>query len=206
MSTSKNKSQNALPTLSPEKVNSVIQQVYELAEVIVSANYFVVDVTFEIQEGEWLLTIYLDHPNHEVRVTIEDCRDISQALNPMLDENIKELNDFPYVLEVSSPGLFRELHHPREFNFYANRRAEIHIKKNYLLPNGTRLKEKQNYFATILGFDNTSTSVMLKPHTPAETHLEKINWPDNNVAISLSPDLTEEIEIKTVPRRINQHD
>lgn len=185
------------PPLSQKAVDSIIQQVYELAEVIVSANYFLVDATFQVQDGEWTLALFLDHPNEEVRVTVEDCRDISEALNPMIDENIKELLDFPYVLEVSSPGLFRELHRPREFNFYANRRVEVSNKNE---------KKQKNYFATILGFDAASNSVKLQRHPLETSDIELLPWPDDAINISLSPDLTQEIEIKTVPRTIQRGD
>ena len=179
-----------LPKISPQAIESICNQTYELAEVIVSANYFVVDVDFIIEEGEWILRIFLDHPNEAVRVTIEDCQDISQALSPMLDENIAELEPVPYALEVSSPGIFRELTKPREFNFYANRRVEITVDN------------EQPYFAQVLGFDTENSQIkLLVDETP-----QTLPWPLGQTNICLSPDLTQEIEIKTVPRRINRYD
>lgn len=184
------KKKKALPALSPAQAASVIEQTFEVAEIIVSANYFVVDVDFVLEDDEWILRIYLDHPNEAVRVTVEDCKDISQALNPMIDEAIKELNEFPYVLEVSSPGLFRSLEKPREFNFYAGRRIEIQHKK------------EAPTFAELLGFDSEANAVRIK----RDDVEEKLSWPAKDVKFSLSPDLTQEIEIKTVPRRIERYD
>jgi ribosome maturation factor RimP len=182
------------PSLSAAQIESIIDQTFEVAEIIVSANYFVVDVTMAEEEGEWILRIYLDHPNEAVRVTVEDCKDISQALNPMIDEAIQELNDFPFVLEVSSPGLFRTLEKPREFNFYAGRRVEIQAQK------------ESPYFATVLGFDASAQAIRLQRHDDQTTKEETLAWPQKDLTVSLSPDLTQDIELKTVPRRIERYD
>lgn len=179
------------PDLKPEIIEAICTQTYELAEVIVSANYFVVDVLFEKEDGVWVLKLFLDHPNEQVRVTIEDCQDISQALSPMLDDNIQELEGFPYALEVSSPGMFRELSKPREFNFYANRRVEITVK------------DQPPFFAVLKGYNSANSCAEILVNDA----LEQLQLPlAEGTKITLSPDLTQEIETLTVPRRINRYD
>ncbi len=180
--------------LSPQQIQAIQDQVYELAEVIVSANYFVVDVVMELENGRWYLRIYLDHPNLAVRVTLEDCKDISDALGPMIDESVKVLEEFPYSLEVSSPGLFRSLTKPREFQFYKGRRIELKPKSG-------------SPFIAYLAHYDRDTQVLtyrLSSDEASETH--EVQWDPKALQISLSPDLTENIEIQTVPRRITQYD
>jgi len=180
--------------LNPVTIQAIRDQVYEIAEIIVSANYFVVDVDLEEENGRWYLRIYLDHPNTQVRVTLEDCKDISQALGPMIDEAVKELSDFPYMLEVSSPGLFRKLTKPREFIFYKGRRIELKPKK------------QDAFIAYLHGYDADTQSLLYRLSADEADEPQSIVWRPADLEVSLCPDLTEKIELKTVPRRITRYD
>ncbi len=190
----KEKKRYRTPKLTPDQIQGIQNQVYELAEIIVSANYFVVDVVMEIENGRWYLRLYLDHPNPAVRVTLEDCTDISEALSPMLDENIKDLEDFPYAFEVSSPGLFRKLNKPREFQFYRGRRIEI-------TPKG-----EKSFIAYLHAFETESRNLIYRLTLDEASETHQLAWDEKKFAIALAPDLTEKIEIQTVPRRINRYD
>ena len=61
------------------------------------------DVEFEKEGGQYMLTVTVDRPEG---VNIDQCEQVSRALDPMLDE--KEFDDMPsYTLCVSSAGLSR---------------------------------------------------------------------------------------------------
>ena len=62
------------------------------------------DVRFVKEGASWYLRIFIDK---EGGVTIDDCTDVSHAVDPILDE--KDPIDASYYLEVCSPGLNREL-------------------------------------------------------------------------------------------------
>lgn len=190
----KEKKRYKTPKLPPETIRAIEDKVYELAEIIVSANYFVVEVTLEEENGRWYLRIYLDHPNPTIRITLDDCKDISEALSPMIDENVPELADFSYNLEVSSPGLFRALAKPRELQFYQGRRIEIVVKG------------QQPFIAYLKGFDIPSSELVYAPTADPEAEVIRLAWNPKTVKVSLSPDLTEKIETQTVPRRITRYD
>lgn len=56
------------------------------------------DVEFEKEGGQYMLTVTVDRPEG---VNIDQCEQVSRALDPMLDE--KEFDDMPsYTLCVSS--------------------------------------------------------------------------------------------------------
>ena len=57
------------------------------------------DVEYVKEAGEWYLRVYIDKPEG---VNINDCENVSRALSDVLDEEA-------YILEVSSPGLGRQL-------------------------------------------------------------------------------------------------
>ena len=62
------------------------------------------DLEFVREGGEYYLRLYIDSPEG---VGIEDCEAVSRAIDPMLDE-IDPIEQ-AYNLEVSSPGIFREV-------------------------------------------------------------------------------------------------
>lgn len=190
----KEKKRYSTPKLKPETIESIESQVAELAEFLVSANYFVVDIKLELENGRWYLRLYLDHPNEAVKVTLDDCKDISLALGPVIDESVKELKDFPYALEVSSPGLFRKLALPREFQFYAGRRIEI------------KPKNDPAFIAYLVGYDRETDEVLYKITQAEDAEIVRLSWDAKAFQACLSPDLTQPIETKVVPRRIRRDD
>ena len=69
------------------------------------------DVEFEKEGGQYMLTVTVDRPEG---VNIDQCEQVSRALDPMLDE--KEFDDMPsYTLCVSSAGMSRRLKRPEHF-------------------------------------------------------------------------------------------
>jgi len=67
-------------------------------------NLEIYDIEYIKEGGDYILRAYIDK---EGGVSINDCEAVSRALSDILDEN-----DFitdPYILEVSSPGLGRQL-------------------------------------------------------------------------------------------------
>lgn len=62
------------------------------------------DVRFVKEGASWYLRIFIDKKGG---VTIDDCTDVSHAVDPVLDE--ADPISVSYYLEVCSPGLNREL-------------------------------------------------------------------------------------------------
>ena len=63
-----------------------------------------VDVEFKHESGRWILRVFIDKQGG---VTIDDCAGISRELGDLIEA--ANIIGFPYVLEVSSPGLNRPL-------------------------------------------------------------------------------------------------
>lgn len=79
------------------------------------------DVRFLKEGATWYLRIFIDKPGG---VSIDDCVDMTHALNPVLDE--ADPIEQAYCLEVSSPGIEREL--TRDEHFEAYRGAKIKVR------------------------------------------------------------------------------
>ena len=83
------------------------------------------DVEFEKEGGLYMLTVTVDHPEG---VQIDQCEQVSRALDPMLDE--KEFDDMPsYTLCVSSAGLSRRLKRPEHFAAFIGHPVELGFYK-----------------------------------------------------------------------------
>ncbi len=68
------------------------------------------DVEYVKEGSDWYLRAYIDKDGG---VTIEDCEAVSRAYSEKLDE--ADLIKDAYILEVSSPGLGRQLKKDRHF-------------------------------------------------------------------------------------------
>lgn len=79
------------------------------------------DVEFEKEGGQYMLTVTVDHPEG---VNIDQCEQVSRALDPMLDA--KEFDSLPsYTLCVSSAGLARRLKRPAHFAAFLGQTVEV---------------------------------------------------------------------------------
>ncbi len=81
-----------------------------------------VDVEFTKEGGNYFLRIYIDK---EGGVTIEDCKNASKKIEPILDE--KDPIEPPYMLEVSSPGLDRAIKKDKDFIKYAGEVVDVKL-------------------------------------------------------------------------------
>lgn len=79
-------------------------------EAITRLGYTLVDVEFQKEQSDWVLTLYIDK---EGGVTIEDCECVSRAIEPMIDEADPIAQS--YFLSVSSPGLDRPLKNKQDY-------------------------------------------------------------------------------------------
>ncbi|MBO5514338.1 MAG: ribosome maturation factor RimP [Mogibacterium sp.] len=96
------------------------------------------------KEGkEWVLRVFLDKPaNSESEyVSIEECEDVTRWLSDILDK--EDFIDRSYNLEVSSPGLDRELIKDSDYERFKGRLVEV---KTYEQINGSKEHE-----GTLLG-------------------------------------------------------
>ena len=82
------------------------------------------DVEYVKEGTSWYLRVFIDK---EDGVSIEDCENVSRAIDPLLDE----LNPIKtaYSLEVSSPGIERVLRRDEHFNNYLNSKVEVSLFK-----------------------------------------------------------------------------
>ncbi len=100
----------------------VADTVYNLIEPTVkSLGITLWDVRFVKEGASYYLRVYIDK---EDGVGIDDCADVSRAIDPIIDE--ADPIDKQYYLEVCSPGIEREL--TREWHFSASVGKTVTVK------------------------------------------------------------------------------
>ena len=95
-------------------------------------------IQYKKEGPDWKLMVFLDKTEgaESEYVNIEECEVVTRYLNEKLDE--EDFIDKRYTLEVSSPGLDRELIKDNHFTRYAGKLVEV---KLYEAINGNKFLE-----------------------------------------------------------------
>ena len=127
---------------------NVASVVRELARPLAEEmGYYLWDVEFVKEGADKYLRITLDN---EDGITIEDCERFHRAIDPVLDEAdpISE----PYILEVSSPGIERELKYPEHIDACEGWNVEVRL---YAPKNGSK-----SFRGELSGYDDDGNVVI----------------------------------------------
>lgn len=90
---------------------TTVEKVWDIVEPIVEdLDLILWDVRFLKEGADWFLRIFIDHPEG---VNINHCEQVSRAVDQPLDD--ADPITQAYILEVSSPGIERELIRPQHF-------------------------------------------------------------------------------------------
>ena len=102
------------------QTKELIRRVEEMARPLCEqAGVSLWDVEFEKEGGQYMLVVTVDNPEG---VFIDQCEQVSRALDPMLDA--KEFDSMPsYTLCVSSAGLSRRLKSPSTLRHFSATRS-----------------------------------------------------------------------------------
>jgi len=126
------------------------QRTGKLLEPILEANHFeLYDVEYVKEGGSWYLRAYIDKENG---VTVDDCVLVSRALSDLLDHN-----DFiadSYVLEVSSPGLGRQLKKEKHFEKSIGEEVEVKLYK--------ALNKQKEFVGQLTAFDQKTLTLQME--------------------------------------------
>ena len=101
---------------------TTVEKVWDIVEPIVEELDLILwDVRFLKEGADWFLRIFIDHPEG---VNINHCEQVSRAVDQPLDE--ADPISQAYILEVSSPGVERELIRPEHFEQFIG--ADVMVK------------------------------------------------------------------------------
>ena len=111
--------------MTPEREKRYAEKVRELAEPLCDAEQIeLVHVQFQREPAGRILRVYIDKPGG---VGLSDCVNISRQLSDLLDVYLE--TEYPYNLEVSSPGSDRPLGRLQDFEKFRGEMARIKSAK-----------------------------------------------------------------------------
>ena len=93
-----------------------------ISPVVTDLGYILWDVEYVKEGARWILRVTLDSENG---ITIDDCERVHRAIDPVLDEADPIENS--YFLEVSSPGVERELRTEAHIAASSGERVEVRL-------------------------------------------------------------------------------
>lgn len=106
-------------------MKTIEKQVYDLVMLYANEhNLEIYDVIYEKQGKDMYLSIYIDS---EKGISIEDCENLTNYINPILDEKL-DIKD-AYFLEVSSSGLEKVIRNDNHFEKFLNTNIRISLFK-----------------------------------------------------------------------------
>lgn len=124
----------------------------KLLEPILSANHFeLYDVEYVKEGGNWFLRAYIDKENG---ITVDDCELVSRALSDLLDK--EDFISDSYILEVSSPGLGRQLKRDKHFEKSIGEEVEVKLFKP--------VNKKKEFVGILTAFDQNTVTLELENH------------------------------------------
>lgn len=131
------------------KIEQRTEQIVQ--SIVKDIGYILYHIAYEKEGPYWFLRVYVDRDGG---VSVDDCEKISKQLSAILDQ--EDFIKTNYFLEVSSPGIERELTQDWHFEKYKGNRI---IVKTH----------KKKYEGTLVSFDGDQ----LVLDEPAQTVLKK---------------------------------
>lgn len=144
-----------------KKHEEYVSRTEQLLEPMMQENNFeLVDVEYIKEGGNWILRAYIDK---EGGITINDCEMINRSLSDKLDE--EDYIEEAYILEVSSPGLGRQLKKDKDYIRSIGKDIDIKLFKEIeLTENGKKIRAKE-FSGRLDGFDEDKITVFLGEET-----------------------------------------
>ena len=102
-----------------DKVREIIQPTAD------ELGYYLWNVEYVKEGADFVLRVTIDRFDAEEGITIDDCEAMSRAIDPILD--LHDPIPDQYLLEVSSPGIERELTRDDHFDLCVGEKVEVRL-------------------------------------------------------------------------------
>lgn len=112
-------------------------------------NFELVDVEYVKEGGNNFLRVYIDK---EGGISVDDCEIVSRALSDLLD--VEDYIPDAYILEVSSPGLGRQLKKDKDFKRSIGEVIEVKLYKG--------INKQKDFEGVLKAFDEETITVELE--------------------------------------------
>ncbi len=131
-----------------------------LKPIVEEHGFEIYDVEFVKEAGTFYLRAFIDK---EEGININDCEVVSRRLSELLDE--KDFIPDAYILEVSSPGLGRQLKKDKHFEKSIGEEVEVKLFK--------ALEKQKEFVGVLKSFD--AETITIVDEKEAEVSFERSN-------------------------------
>ena len=123
-----------------------------LTPIVESRGFELVDVEYVKEAGNWYLRAYVDKVGG---ITLDDCELVNRAGSDMMDAD--DFIEDAYILEVSSPGLGRQLKKEKDFKRSLGEEVEI---RTYRM-----IDRKKEFTGILKDYDETTVTIEMEDET-----------------------------------------
>lgn len=146
------------------KGGNTVAAVWALAEPIArSLGLQLWDVRFVKEGASWYLRVFVDK---EGGVSVEDCVAMSHALDGPLDET--DPIEQNYYLEVSSPGLARELTRDQHFQAFLGARVRVRLIRP--------VETIRDFAGELASFEDGTVTLLLEDGGQLQIQKKEASW------------------------------
>ncbi|MCF8067170.1 MAG: ribosome maturation factor RimP [Desulfobacterales bacterium] len=133
----------------------VVDQVWRMSETLCETEGMeLVQVELHREPAGRILRLYIDKPGG---INLDECADISRQVSDMLDVTLEY--DWPYSLEVSSPGIERPLVKKKDFERFAGKKTRISTK--------TPIEGRRKFTGVLQGVSGEFVNILIDNKTVA---------------------------------------
>lgn len=135
-----------------------------LIEPIVAKNEFeLVDVEYVREGSNWFLRAFIDKPGG---ITVDDCELVSREFSDLLDK--EDFIEDSYIMEVSSPGLGRQLKKDKDFKRSIGEEVEVKLYKGIKQMRRNKEVSVKELSGFLVGYDENTITIELEDESTME--------------------------------------
>lgn len=130
----------------------ISERVLRIAEpACAAAGYACWDVKFTMEQGHWILRIFIDRADREGEVDLDDCERMSRELSAVLD--VEDPIPQAYSLEISSPGIDRPLRTVDHFRRHVGEEVKVALERPLVVETGAERRNFKGVLTAVEGDD-----------------------------------------------------
>lgn len=122
---------------------------------LIEENHFeLVDVEYVKEGSNWYLRTFIDKDGG---ITVDDCELVSRCLSDLLDE--EDFISESYILEVSSPGLGRQLKKEKDLKRSIGEEVEVKLYQGVKREHRGKMISVKEFSGFLVSFDESSITI-----------------------------------------------
>lgn len=134
-----------------------------IAPIVAKNEFELVDVEYVREGSNWFLRAFIDKPGG---ITVDDCELVSREFSDLLDK--EDFIEDSYIMEVSSPGLGRQLKKDKDLKRSIGEEVEIKLYKGIKQMRRNKEVSVKEFSGFLVAYDEATITIELEDETTME--------------------------------------